>query len=105
MIKKIATPEYCSVYFVDGCVSEGVAEASKISNTDWFVNRVFIRNPLGRGRGLGSRLIKELQSLVASRGCKKLIVTPGGYNSDPEKQINFYRKNGFEGKEELVWMP
>lgn len=75
----------------------GVVEASVMSKGIWFLNRAVIRAETDRRKGVGSQLlIKLLEKLKEQPDCKRLVVTPGGYGSDPSAQENFYLKNGFK---------
>jgi hypothetical protein len=55
-------------------------------------------------------LLKKLEALPS---CEVLVVTPGGYASDPDDQEEFYAKNGFEvafrvaedGAALMIWVP
>jgi GNAT superfamily N-acetyltransferase len=60
----------------------------------WWISRVFVQDP-HRGQGVGSKILKTLLSEVVKQGGKSVIVTPGGYNADPDKQIRFYENHGF----------
>ena len=75
----------------------GTAEASQIfwqGDDTWFVNRVLVRPP-HRGKGLGKDLVTKLLEETTKRGCKKLVLTPGGYDLPYEQQEAFYLKCGF----------
>ena len=37
-------------------------------------------------------LVKE----IFQKGAKAIVVAPGGYNSNYNRQVNFYVKNGFK---------
>ena len=61
----------------------------------WYVSRVIVKEDQ-RGKGIGSKLLNMLIDEIKSRpGTGPIIVTPGGYNADAKKQMNFYKKNGF----------
>lgn len=61
-------------------------------------------NPAYRGKGVGTRVLRELKRL----GCTITLVA---YPDDPERYddlMRFYRRNGFEeveGAGEMVWHP
>jgi GNAT superfamily N-acetyltransferase len=62
----------------------------------WWISRVNVPEGL-RGKGIGSKLLQEaLKEMKKCPASKAIIVYPGGYDSDPEKQANFYVKNGFK---------
>jgi GNAT superfamily N-acetyltransferase len=74
----------------------------------WYLNRAIIRDPKARGRGVGTTLLTRLLQEVAAQGCTRLIVEPGGYGADPQKQRRFYEKSGFRAfntNGALVWEP
>lgn len=95
----------CSITLVEPGAhwSLGTASASHMQNNIWFVNRVLITNEDKRGQGWGTILLQELQREVLQQGCEELLVTPGGYDSDPQKQIKFYLKGGFVFKEDGLY--
>ncbi len=79
----------------------------------WLLNRVVVTPERFRGNGLGSKALQGLlEKLSKETSCQVLIVTPGGYNADPNEQENFYLKNGFEvayeaegGGKLMIWSP
>ena len=107
-VRVVATPESCSVSLVvpGGFRAAAVAEASLmpwINDGDhdptprsWYVNRVLVTSPDSRGSGLGTQVLEALKDAVRSQGGREMIVEPGGYGADPDKQKNFYVKNGFK---------
>ncbi|HEX9135646.1 MAG TPA: GNAT family N-acetyltransferase, partial [Nitrospirota bacterium] len=59
-----------------------------------------------RNAGLGSELLARLQEELKTAGCKKLVVEPGGYNSDPKRLREFYERHGFKQEEFcMTWCP
>jgi len=61
----------------------------------WYVSRVMVREKY-RGTGIGTKMLKSLIVEIKSRPDKgNIIVFPGGYDGDTEKQNAFYKKNGF----------
>ena len=84
----------------------GVVEASRMNDAVWYLNRAVIRAESDRGKGIGSQLLIELmKKLKEQPDCRRLIVTPGGYGMNPDKQFHFYLKNGFKKHKEgyLYW--
>lgn len=76
----------------------------------WYVNRCLVQPAKRRGNGVGSQLLTALKDAVSKhRLSGPLVVTPGGYDADPAKQENFYKKAGFtvvpteEGSLCMVW--
>jgi GNAT superfamily N-acetyltransferase len=55
----------------------------------------FAVDPDYRGRGLGLRLLTEVETLAGQRGFGKLLVETYAY-SDFDKARRFYERNGFE---------
>lgn len=81
---------------VNGCRS--VAEANPwpcLGERTWWVSRVFIHRTM-RGQGLGSLMVGHLVKEIFQKGAKAIVVAPGGYNSNYNRQVNFYVKNGFK---------
>lgn len=71
----------------------------------WYLNRIIV-NKAERGRGFGTALLNKVkEKLCTLEDFSELIVEPGGYDSDPERQRNFYVKNGFETSREgyMYW--
>ncbi len=60
----------------------------------WWINHILVPEA-DHGKGIGSRLLQRMLVELRSKGVKAVIVAPGGYNSNPKDQFNFYRKNGF----------
>lgn len=104
------TPQHCAAMQVEHELAIGVVEASNLGEGLWSVDRAFVR-PSHRGKGLGTKLLKQLQETLSKRpDCQRLIVTPGGYGEKIEDQIHFYEKSGFtriedEEGECWIWRP
>lgn len=75
--------------------NRAVAEASKTGTYSWFINRVLVQPEELRSKGIGSILLKRLISEIRKTDAKQIIVTPGGYAMNQDRQFNFYKKNGF----------
>lgn len=92
----VSTPEIVSVTMraEHKFASLGVAEASRIEKDEWYLNRVFVPYKY-RGQGIGTILVRKLLEETTRQGCKKLILTPGGYDIPYEQQRDFYLKCGF----------
>lgn len=78
---------------VDGKVS--IASIDNLHDGRWWISRVNVQG-VEKGKGLGSKLLKKAMEEVFSFSPKEIIVTPGGYNADIKRQVNFYKKNGFK---------
>lgn len=63
---------------------------------EWYVTRVVVRDPAQRGRGLGERMVKRLLEAIRRQGPAVVLVEPGGYAADLERQRAFYAKCGFQ---------
>ncbi len=86
-----------------GCVSADSAEY--FGAGVWWLARLKI-HPDYQRQGFGTALLKRLQEeLVKKPGFKRLLVAPGGYNSDPTRLFEFYRRHGFKDREDgaLIW--
>lgn len=93
-INVIKTPDNVSAsYVVEGKVS--IASIDNLKDGRWWISRVNVQGA-EKGQGLGSKLLQEAITAVLSYGQVEIIVAPGGYSDDLERQINFYKKNGFE---------
>lgn len=72
----------------------------------WWVARCLVKEE-HRGRKLGSLLLTRVQEHLRGReGFIKMVVEPGGYNSDPARQRAFYERQGFREEEPegaLIW--
>jgi len=92
----VSTPQLVSATMrADGKMwPAGVAEASWVRDTEWFVNRVFIR-PEHRRKGIGKVLVTMMLEEATRQGCTKMVLTPGGYGFPYEAQRDFYVACGF----------
>lgn len=74
-----------------------VAEASKIDEKRWYVNRVLVQPATARKGGLGSYVVGLLVATLRLRAdFESIVVEPGGYSDDLKGQRKFYRKQGFK---------
>lgn len=79
---------------VDGVLGISVASVDLVDGR-WYVSRVMVLKDQ-RGLGVGSDMLQRIIYEIKSRpDAADIIVCPGGYNEDPEKQFAFYKKNGF----------
>lgn len=96
-----------TMWVVDGHFPYGIANADlnwpELGR--WWLARVSINREQFRSAGIGTELVRRIQSALAERtDFKELLVAPGGYGSDEKKQWNFYVKNGFVPFEDaLIW--
>lgn len=95
-IRCVSTPENVSVFTYE-LGKSSVADANQYPFEDdvWWVSRVLVYHKT-RGKGLGSRLLQRLVEEVRGYGAKAVVVAPGGYGANHNKQIRFYEKNGFK---------
>lgn len=71
----------------------------------WYLNRVKVHNS-DKGQGIGKELVAHLQKALSERWAleqdhpesHRLIVTPGGYGSNPADLEKFYAACGFKTK-------
>jgi hypothetical protein len=70
-----------------------IASADNMMDGKWWISRVNVQGE--RGKGTGSKLLQRLVEEILKYGNTDVIVTPGGYNEDEEKQFRFYKKNNF----------
>ena len=56
------------------------------------VKRLFV-NPAFRGRGIGGKLLAQVESYAAEQGCKKLFLDT---RATLEPAVSIYRSRGFE---------
>ena len=82
--------------------------SASLLGDQWFLNRVVVHRD-DRGAGIGKELLRRLQVVLSERWAleldrpetHKLIVTPGGYDSDPADLEKFYQACGFRTLEPL----
>lgn len=83
-----------------------IASADRLSQRQWLVSRVFVPE-FYRSKGVGSLLLTKLKEELAKvHQFRRVMVSPGGYGSDPERLHRFYTRNGFnkQGEENIyVW--
>lgn len=102
-VSLIVTDIYASVIVTEGGRSVGTAQADQVepgmyhSEACWWIARVVVSRAEKRGAGIGTFMLKRLLETIASHpgGVRLLVVAPGGYSNESERQYRFYRKNGF----------
>lgn len=77
-------------------------------NQYWWVSRVLVQPSTARSHGVGGKLLELLLgALKEENPTARVVVAPGGYNMKLEKQVAFYKKQGFTdsalGKHVLEW--
>lgn len=87
-----------SVCWLGDIISErGTIELNEWSTGVWWVARAIIQPISKRGNGIGSKMFDLLKEELLKEKCNtKIIVAPGGYGLDQDRQIKFYLKNGFK---------
>ncbi|MBD3261102.1 MAG: GNAT family N-acetyltransferase [Candidatus Altiarchaeales archaeon] len=94
----------------DSLRERGTASADQMGEDWWWVCRVLVDPKDVRGQGIGTELITRLKAEVVKGGCRRLVVSPGGYDMDQSKQRQFYIRNGFSAEDAehdrvYVWRP
>lgn len=84
---------HVSVSIKHSALDLSVASADNLGDA-WHVSRVMVREK-HRGKSYGSKMLRRMLDEIEKFGPATVVVFPGGYNSDPEAQRNFYTKNGF----------
>lgn len=93
-----STKQNVSISLVEENGKISVASADNLLDGRWWISRVNVQGE--RGKGTGSKLLTKLILEVLKHGKTDIVVAPGGYNEDEEKQFNFYKKNNFIETEE-----
>lgn len=72
----------------------------------WWLARVFVKERY-RGSGLGTLLLLRLQAVIKKKPVDVVVVSPGGYGSDIDSLIQFYKKSEFRLIREdlMLWSP
>lgn len=92
----ISNPQNVSIMYRVGPVRSSVASIDRVDGHQWWVSRVLVGDRDARGQGIGSYLIQRAVNEVLKNDSQaEILVEPGGYDSNTEQQINFYKKNGF----------
>lgn len=94
-------PMSVSVMWVNGSntFDNAIAEASVFlpgGDGQWYINRVKVGKPSRYGQGIGAHIFGKLLETLKARGATKIIVEPGGYNSNVHRLVRFYSRFGFE---------
>lgn len=83
-----------SVSYCRGHRCVAIANADVVGD-HWWIARVFVYER-ARGKGLGLRLLQDLLAVMRKQsGPDRVIVSPGGYGSDPDELAVFYQRCGF----------
>lgn len=69
----------------------------KLDGFTWYIARALVPDNL-RGTGVGSCLISTMLRYMREemKNADHVMVSPGGYSGDIDRQVNFYKKNGFK---------
>jgi GNAT superfamily N-acetyltransferase len=73
----------------------GTIDAQHESEGIWWITRALVQPKKCCNQGIGSIMLQMLIKELKKYGAKKILVTPGGYDQETEKQFRFYEKNGF----------
>jgi GNAT superfamily N-acetyltransferase len=106
-LKAVTSSTYVGVVTGNTPTILSLAEATDmlLGDGSWYINRIKVANKL-QGQGIGGQILERLKEEVAKQGCQVLIVEPGGYDGDTERQWSFYVKHGFVKVEDhLEWRP
>jgi predicted GNAT family N-acyltransferase len=98
MENTVYTESHISVsdYSMDSQGIHGVCAEADLVDGKWWISRVLVKKEQDRGNGLGSKFLQKLLYEIYLRDPDAtVIVCPGGYVSDMERQISFYKKNDF----------
>jgi GNAT superfamily N-acetyltransferase len=103
-------PTYISITYQESVDGRSIPIRGNVSadlfNDHWNIARAVVLPQEARNCGIGTKMLKAFFLEVKKSVIKKVIVYPGGYEGQTEKQFNFYLKNGFkvgENSHELVW--
>ena len=92
----ISNSQNVSIMYRVGPVRSSVASIDRVDGNQWWVSRVLVGDRNTRGQGIGSYLIQRaVKEVLKNDPQAEILVEPGGYDSNTEQQINFYKKNGF----------
>lgn len=105
------SPELCvssydghiGILLTDGVFPLGTGDCDLIEidgEMSWWLARLFVK-PEIRSQGWGRKMIEEIKKHLSGH---RLVVAPGGYNSDTEKREKFYKSVGFEWNEDCSYM-
>ena len=85
------------MYRAPGSMMSAVVSIDNIGNGMWWVSRALVSEVYERGKGIGSMLLRcAVKEVLKHEQNAKIVVEPGGsYGSNEERQLNFYKKNGF----------
>jgi GNAT superfamily N-acetyltransferase len=61
----------------------------------WWIARSLVKPESLRSHGIGSEMMSIFKQEVLKSSTRYCIVSPGGYSNKIERQMNFYKKNGF----------
>lgn len=71
---------------------KGCLECDRMCKRTWWIACAVVNPPHMRNKGIGSRLMGILIEALSKKDCSRVIVMPGGYDSDQKKQFKFYEK-------------
>lgn len=97
----ISTEQHVCIMHVNSTAKfarPSVAEASpfeSLGDRVWWISRVLVQPHL-RGKRVGSQLLERLVKELRRRDALAVVVAPGGYNANYNRQVHFYEMNGFK---------
>jgi GNAT superfamily N-acetyltransferase len=104
-MKEVLTQEpLCiSITFHEEGLLGTVSASIFMGGSTWYLNRLLV-SPKHRSKGVGSKLLTRLQEACKERRTlhpewpqvEAIIVEPGGYGSDVNELVRFYKKRGFQ---------
>lgn len=85
---------YVTAFVTHDAFNRSIAEAMELKPSVWMLNRLLVPASM-RGQGVGGAVINALVRELKAIDVRLILVTPGGYDSDPERVVKFYKAHGF----------
>lgn len=96
----ISIESYASVMLLERGRSMAVVQADHVSpgifykSACWWIARAFVHETK-RGKGIGSAMLLTLLAEISGMSSDPVVVAPGGYSDDIDRQRKFYISAGF----------